>query len=73
MTCKNPALRKRIVSVLQMAQTTISTLSSSFRSTSYTLAKPEMKTDDSGKDHESAPKAEVMNEKDVGVPVKMEA
>jgi hypothetical protein len=72
-TCKNPALRKRIVSVLQMAQTTISTLSSSFRSTSYALAKPETKTDDSGKDHEGAPTDEVMKEKDVGVPVKMEA
>lgn len=40
-TCKNPALRKRIVSVLQMAQTTISSLSSSFRSISYELENEE--------------------------------
>ncbi|KAJ9100469.1 hypothetical protein QFC21_003508 [Naganishia friedmannii] len=70
-TCKNPALRKRIVSVLQMAQTTISTLSSSFRSTSYTLAKPETTKADLEKSHEGVMKNEVMT--DAGVAVKMEA
>ncbi|GHJ87105.1 hypothetical protein NliqN6_3507 [Naganishia liquefaciens] len=56
-TCKNPALRKRIVSVLQMAQTTISSLSSSFRSTTYTLENPakpaatESDKDASAQDH----------------------
>jgi hypothetical protein len=72
-TCKNPALRKRIVSVLQMAQTTISTLSSSFRSESYTLAKPTATKADSDEDHITALKDQSMKEIDAGMVVKTEA
>jgi hypothetical protein len=73
-TCKNPALRKRIVSVLQMAQTTISSLASSFRSTSYTLEKPEKVQDTSVTTVTNGVKSEVNTEKsDVTATVKMEA
>ncbi|KAJ9113596.1 hypothetical protein QFC20_001948 [Naganishia adeliensis] len=72
-TCKNPALRKRIVSVLQMAQTTISSLASSFRSTSYSLEKPEKPQEkDTDTVAEGVKNEANMEKTDVPATVKME-